>query len=270
MRTLAQTGNGWMAPKDKSNQACNQTALPGRTVHRSNLCTEILEVTSQGRDGGLQLKGRSTCRATLIVEEDRRVAFDFDKLACTVRAAIRQLDRVIDLNFYPIGAAAASNQRWRPVGLGVMGLADVFFQMRPSTTGRSRGAACALSARISEEILTSIASPASAELADEKGAHLSFLRSSGAARGRPQFAAWVWPLRNGARWASGCAIGSSRAGCATRLWWRSRSTATIASIAGCTGVHRAVQISNLFPARDAGSGDFPQVNRHLVAGSQGP
>ena len=47
MRTLAQTGNGWITFKDKSNLACNQTALPGRTVHLSNLCTEILEVTSQ-------------------------------------------------------------------------------------------------------------------------------------------------------------------------------------------------------------------------------
>ena len=46
MRTLAQTGNGWMTFKDTSNRACNQTALPGRTVHLSNLCTEILEVTS--------------------------------------------------------------------------------------------------------------------------------------------------------------------------------------------------------------------------------
>ncbi len=54
MRTLAQTGNGWMTFKDTSNRACNQTALPGRTVHLSNLCTEIIEVTSARRDGRLQ------------------------------------------------------------------------------------------------------------------------------------------------------------------------------------------------------------------------
>ena len=54
MRTLAQTGNGWMTFKDKANRACNQTALPGRVVHLSNLCTEILEVTSDARDRGLQ------------------------------------------------------------------------------------------------------------------------------------------------------------------------------------------------------------------------
>ena len=59
-----------------------------------------------------------------------RPAFDFDKLAETVRVAVRQLDRVIDLNFYPIETARRSNLRWRPVGLGVMGLQDVFFKLR--------------------------------------------------------------------------------------------------------------------------------------------
>ncbi len=54
MRTLAQTGNGWMTFKDKANRACNQTLVPGRTVHLSNLCTEILEVTSKTGDRGLQ------------------------------------------------------------------------------------------------------------------------------------------------------------------------------------------------------------------------
>src|SRR5262249_47560717 len=53
MRTLAQTGNGWMTFKDKSNLACNQTALPGRTVHLSNLCTEIIGDFGR-RDGGVQ------------------------------------------------------------------------------------------------------------------------------------------------------------------------------------------------------------------------
>ena len=57
-------------------------------------------------------------------------AFDFDKLASTVATAVRQLDRVIDLNFYPIETAATANRKWRPVGLGVMGLQDVFFQLR--------------------------------------------------------------------------------------------------------------------------------------------
>ena len=67
MRTLAQTGNGWMTFKDKSNRACNQTALPGRTVHLSNLCTEILEVTSKDETavcnlGSINLGAPHACR----------------------------------------------------------------------------------------------------------------------------------------------------------------------------------------------------------------
>ena len=124
MRTLAQTGNGWMTFKDKSNRACNQTALPGRTVHLSNLCTEILEVTSKKETAVCNLGSINLARHTTRAA-DGAVTFDFDKLAHTVRAAVRQLDRVIDLNFYPIASTKASNLRWRPVGLGVMGLQDV-------------------------------------------------------------------------------------------------------------------------------------------------
>ena len=57
-------------------------------------------------------------------------AFDFEKLAATVRHAVPMLDRVIDINYYPVPQAAVANSRWRPVGLGVMGLQDVFFQLR--------------------------------------------------------------------------------------------------------------------------------------------
>jgi ribonucleoside-diphosphate reductase alpha chain len=256
MRTLAQTGNGWMTFKDKSNQACNQTALPGRTVHLSNLCTEILEVTSQAETAVCNLGSINLARHTT-VEEDRRVAFDFDKLARTVRAAIRQLDRVIDLSFYPIGAAEASNLRWRPVGLGVMGLADVFFQMRlPFDDPAAR----ALSARISEEIYFHALST-SAELADEKGAHPSFAETR-AARGELQFGAWGVVPADGARWQrlrDRIVAGGLR----NSLLVAIAPTATIASIAGCTECIEP-QISNLF-RRETLSGDFLQVNRHLVA-----
>jgi ribonucleoside-diphosphate reductase alpha chain len=255
MRTLAQTGNGWMTFKDKSNQACNQTALPGRTVHLSNLCTEILEVTSQAETAVCNLGSINLARH-MIVEEDRRVTFDFDKLARTVRAAIRQLDRVIDLNFYPIGAAEASNLRWRPVGLGVMGLADVFFQMRLAFDDP---AARALSARISEEIYFHALST-SAELADEKGAHPSFAETR-AARGELQFGAWGVVPADRARWErlrDRIVAGGLR----NSLLVAIAPTATIASIAGCTECIEP-QISNLF-RRETLSGDFLQVNRHLV------
>ena len=76
--------------------------------------------------------------------------FDFEKLAHTVELAVRQLDRVIDLNFYPHRASArTSNLRWRPVGLGLMGLQDVFFRLRlPFDSPAARD----LSRRISEDV----------------------------------------------------------------------------------------------------------------------
>src|SRR6266545_5468307 len=148
MRTLAQTGNGWLTFKDKSNRASNQTALPGRVVHNSNLCTEIIEVTSDGKTAVCNLGSINLGRHTF-QDEDGRVHFDYDKLAKTVRTAIRQLDRVIDLTFYPIASAEASNKKWRPVGLGLMGLQDVFFQMRlPFDAPQARE----ISRRISEEV----------------------------------------------------------------------------------------------------------------------
>lgn len=98
---------------------------------------------------------------------DGTVALDIETLARTVRSAVHQLDRVIDLNYYPIAAARSSNLRWRPVGLGLLGLQDVFFQMRLPFDAPE---ACALSARISEEVYFHALS-ASVELAITKGRH---------------------------------------------------------------------------------------------------
>ena len=94
-------------------------------VHSSNLCTEILEITSNDETAVCNLGS-----INLGNHLDAHGDFDFEKLAETVRLAVRQLDRVIDLNFYPIETARRGNLRWRPVGLGCMGLQDVFFRKR--------------------------------------------------------------------------------------------------------------------------------------------
>lgn len=256
MRTLAQTGNGWMTFKDKSNLACNQTALPGRTVHLSNLCTEIIEVTSANETAVCNLGSINLARHTA-TRDDGRVVFDFEKLAGTVRVAVRQLDRVIDLNFYPIPTTRASNMRWRPVGLGLMGLQDVFFQMRlPFDCEEAR----ALSRRISEEIYFHALS-ASADLAAEEGAHRSFAETR-AARGELQFDAWGVTPADLERW-DALRARIRETGLRNSLLIAIAPTATIASIAGCYECIEP-QVSNLFK-RETLSGDFLQVNRYLVA-----
>jgi ribonucleoside-diphosphate reductase alpha chain len=256
MRTLAQTGNGWMTFKDKSNQACNQTALPGRVVHLSNLCTEIIEVTSKAESAVCNLGSINLARH-MAASAGGAVSFDFEKLARTVRSAVRQLDRVIDLTFYPIASARASNLRWRPVGLGLMGLQDVFFQLRlPFDAPEAR----LLSKRISEEVYFHALS-ASAELAQERGRHPAFDETR-AARGELQFNAWGVTPDDPERW-SLLRAQIAKHGLRNSLLCAIAPTATIASIAGCYECIEP-QVSNLFK-RETLSGDFLQVNRALVA-----
>ncbi len=250
MRTLAQTGNGWMTFKDASNRACNQTALPGRVVHLSNLCTEIIEVTSQDEAAVCNLGSINLGRHVV-------GGFDFAKLGRTVRTAIRQLDRVIDLNYYPIEATKRSNLRWRPVGLGVMGLQDVFFQLGWAFDAPE---ARALSKQIAEEIYFHALS-ASVELATEKGQHPAFAETR-AARGELQFDAWGVVPADTARW-DALRAQIQATGLRNSLMIAIAPTATIASIAGCYECIEP-QVSNLFK-RETLSGDFVQVNRYLVS-----
>ena len=256
MRTLAQTGNGWMTFKDTANRSCNQTAEDGRTVHLSNLCTEILEVTGAGETAVCNLGSINLARHTM-AGADGAVEFDFDKLGRTVRSAVRQLDAVIDLTLYSIPSARASNVRWRPVGLGLMGLQDLFFQMRlPFDSPEARR----LSQRISAQVYFRALST-SADLAAEKGRHPAFDQTR-AARGELQFDAWEATPELGADWVA--LRERIRAdGLRNSLLVAIAPTATIASIAGCSECIEP-QVSNLFK-RETLSGDFLQVNRYLVA-----
>jgi ribonucleoside-diphosphate reductase alpha chain len=213
-------------------------------------CTEILEITTENETavcnlGSINL-GRHLPNRT----------FDFAKLARTVRTAIRQLDRVIDLGFYPIPEAKYSNLRWRPVGLGVMGLQDVFFQLGlafDSTEAR------ALSRQIAEEIYFQ-ALTASSELAAERGKHPLFDETR-AAQGEFQFQAWGAEPADSARWEA-LRARIRETGLRNSLMIAIAPTATIASIAGCYECIEP-QVSNLFK-RETMSGDFIQINRYLV------
>lgn len=252
MRTLAETGNGWMTFKDKCNRASNQTLRAGNVIHLSNLCTEILEVTSAEETAVCNLGS-----INLGNHLDEHGDFDFDKLAETVRLAVRQLDRVIDLNFYPIEPARRGNLRWRPVGLGCMGLQDVFFRKRLAFD--SEGAR-ALSRKIAETIYFH-ALDTSCELAIERGPHASFADTR-ASVGELQFDAWGVAPESNERW-DALRARIQEHGLRNSLLIAIAPTATIASIAGCYECVEP-QVSNLFK-RETLSGDFLQINRYLVA-----
>ena len=256
MRTLAETGNGWMTFKDKCNAASNQTAKAGNVIHLSNLCTEILEVTSAEETAVCNLGSINLARHFDSDPDTGRTWFDFDKLAETVRLAVRQLDRVIDLNFYPIETARRGNLRWRPVGLGCMGLQDVFFKLRlPFDSAGARK----LSAKIAETVYFH-ALETSVELAQERGRHPSFADTR-AANGELQFDAWGVVPEDTARW-DALRERIKEHGLRNSLLIAIAPTATIASIAGCYECVEP-QVSNLFK-RETLSGDFLQVNRYLV------
>ena len=251
LRTLAETGNGWMTFKDASNRHCNQSAYPRNVVHLSNLCTEIIEVTANDETAVCNLGSINLAKHL----HDGEV--DWAQLAVTVRTAVRFLDRVIDINFYPSPEAAASNPKWRPVGLGLMGLQDLFFHLRlPFDSDEAR----ALSTKISEEIYFHALSE-SCELARIHGPHPTF-NATRIAGGHLHFDGWSVEISDQKRW-DGLRGAIREHGLRNSLLIAIAPTATIASIAGCYECIEP-QVSNLFK-RETLSGEFLQINAYLVA-----
>ncbi|GGM77097.1 ribonucleoside-diphosphate reductase [Dactylosporangium sucinum] len=249
MRTLAQTGNGWMTFKDRANALSNQTGTPGNTIHLSNLCTEILEVNSDDETAVCNL-GSINLGAHVTAD-----GVDWERLRDTVRTAVVFLDRVIDINYYPSQQAAASNPRWRPVGLGLMGLQDALFTLRlPFDSAEARS----LSTRVQEEIFLT-ALETSAELAARFGPHPAFAETR-AARGELHPDLWDAPTED-QRWTA-LRARIAATGLRNSLLIAIAPTATIASIAGCYECIEP-QVSNLFK-RETMSGEFLQINTYLV------
>jgi ribonucleoside-diphosphate reductase alpha chain len=261
MRTLAQTGNGWVTFKDASNEKCNQTGSTNddgsaRVVHLSNLCTEIIEVTDQENTAVCNLGSLN-----LGSYVDSNGDFEFARLGEVVRQVVPFLDRVIDINYYPTSEAEFSNHKWRPIGLGLMGLQDVFFKKGLAFDSAD---AKELSQKISAHIYFH-ALWASTELAEANGPHEAY-DGTRAAAGNLQFD--LWDVQNGGvtppaelPW-DDLRTRISEYGLRNSLLIAIAPTATIASIAGCYECIEP-QVSNLFK-RETLSGEFMQINRYLV------
>jgi ribonucleoside-diphosphate reductase alpha chain len=255
MQTLAETGNAWVCFKDKANLRSAQTAKPGNVIHSSNLCTEILEVTNREEVAVCNL---GSVNVGNFVTKDLK--FDFDKLREVVDRAVTFLDRVVDINYYPIGEARQSNLKWRPVGLGLMGLQDAFFKMRlPFDSGEAQ----ATSALVSETMYYQ-AVQTSVRLAREKGPFPAFPDSRYAeGKLQVQLATLLQEKMPELHydWDSlGWQV--KEHGIRNSLLIAIAPTATIASISGC---YESIepQVSNFFK-RETLSGEFLNVNRYLV------
>jgi ribonucleoside-diphosphate reductase alpha chain len=255
MQVLAETGNGWICFKDKANQRSAQTGRPGNVIHSSNLCTEILEVTSASQTAVCNL---GSINLSQFVTSSG--SFDFEKLESTVRTAVKFLDRVIETNFYPTAEAKASNEKWRPIGLGIMGLQDTLFKLRlPFGSPEAQE----LSAKISEHIYYH-ALKASSELAEKKGAFENF-KDSRYADGELQVQLAKKHQSRAPKlhfdWEK-LAREIQTKGIRNSLLIAIAPTATIASI---QGVYESIepQVSNFFK-RETLSGEFLQVNKYLI------
>lgn len=250
IKTLAQTGNGWMTFKDTCNKKSNQTGTPGQVIHLSNLCTEILEVSSEKETAVCNLGSINLMRHL------KDGAVDYDQLRETVGLAICQLDRVIDVTYYPVEEASHSNNKWRPVGLGLMGLQDILFALRiPFDSADAR----ALTARIAEEVYYQ-ALATSADIAEVSGPHETFALTK-AARGVLQFDLWDHKPTSPERFEQ-LRDRIKQVGLRNSLLIAIAPTATIASIVGCYECIEP-QVSNIFK-RETLSGEFLQINHYLV------
>ena len=159
---LFETGHPWITFKDPSNIRSPQDHVG--VVHSSNLCTEILLNTSEDETAVCNLGS-----INLAVHTNPE-GVDYEKLAETVATALRMLDNVIDINFYPTPEAKNSNQRHRPVGLGLMGFQDMLYVLR---TSNESDQAVELADR-TMEFISYHAILASTQLAAERGPYSSF------------------------------------------------------------------------------------------------
>ena len=179
-----ETGTPYLLYKDASNKKSNQKNLG--TIKSSNLCTEIIEYSSPDETAVCNL---ASIGLPTYVDVKKR-AFDYDKLKEVVKVAIRNLNRVIDINFYPTPETSNSNMRHRPVGLGVQGLADVFAMMRLSWESEK---AADLNQRIFEHIYYA-AVESSCEIAEKEGTYSTY-EGSPISKGQFQYDLWsVKPL----------------------------------------------------------------------------
>jgi len=159
---LFETGHPWITFKDPSNIRSPQDHVG--VVHSSNLCTEILLNTSADETAVCNLG--SINLAKHVTEK----GMDEKQLAATVKTAVRMLDNVIDINFYPIVEAKNSNLRHRPIGLGLMGFQDALYIQNISYASHDAVAF----ADQSMEMISYYAILASTELAKEKGAYATY------------------------------------------------------------------------------------------------
>jgi len=179
LESQIETGTPYILYKDAANKKSNQKNLG--TIKSSNLCTEIMEYTSPDEVAVCNLASLSLPK---YVNNDTK-EFDFETLHKVTRVVTRNLNKIIDVNYYPVKEAENSNMRHRPIGIGVQGLADAFMLMRMPFDSEE---AKQLNKDIFETIYHAALTESSA-LAEAEGAYSTF-EGSPASEGILQFDMW--------------------------------------------------------------------------------
>jgi ribonucleoside-diphosphate reductase alpha subunit len=245
-----ETGTPYMLYKDAANKKSNQKNLG--TIKSSNLCTEIMEYTSEDEVAVCNL---ASIALPKFVNE--KGIFDHQRLYEITKVITKNLNKVIDINYYPVPEARKSNMRHRPIGIGVQGLADAFILMRMPFDSEE---AKAINTDIHETIYFA-AMEASMELSKKDGSYETF-KGSPVSKGIFQFDMWgVTPSSNRWDWTK-LKQEVKQHGVRNSLLLAPMPTASTSQILGNNECFEPYT-SNLYTRRTL-SGDFILVNKHLM------
>ncbi|WP_340067187.1 ribonucleoside-diphosphate reductase subunit alpha [Ascidiimonas aurantiaca] len=251
LESQIETGTPYMLYKDAANRKSNQKNLG--TIRSSNLCTEILEYTSPDEVAVCNL---ASIALPMFVKGSE---FDHKELFKVTKRVTKNLNRVIDRNFYPVEEARRSNFRHRPIGLGVQGLADAFIMLRlPFTSDEAK--------KLNQEIFETLyyaAVTASMELAKEEGAYETY---KGSPISEGQFQHNLWGIKDeelSGRWDWGKLRKSVlKHGVRNSLLVAPMPTASTSQILGNNECFEPYT-SNIYTRRVL-SGEFIVVNKYLL------
>jgi ribonucleoside-diphosphate reductase alpha chain len=248
-----ETGTPYLCYKDAVNRKTNQKNLG--IIRSSNLCSEIMEYSDDQETAVCNLASIALNR---FVTKD---AFDFEKLHEVTRIVTENLNRVIDVNYYPTPKTRVSNMAHRPIGIGIQGLADTFMLL---DLAFSSDEARTLNRRVFETMYHA-ALTASCDLAEQHGPYSSFAGSP-ASQGILQYDMWgVEPELNRYDWTA-LKARIVKHGLRNSLLLAPMPTASTSQILGNTECFEPIS-SNIYTRRTM-AGEFILVNRHLIADLQ--
>jgi ribonucleoside-diphosphate reductase alpha subunit len=254
LESQIETGTPYMLYKDSANKKSNQQNLG--TIKSSNLCTEIIEYTAPDEVAVCNLASIALPKFVKTGPDGKKF-FDHKKLYEITKVATRNLNKVIDVNYYPVEEARRSNFRHRPIGLGVQGLADTFISLRmPFESEEAKG--------LNEDIFETIyfaSVETSMELAKVQGTYETY-EGSPASKGQLQFDMWGVTPKSG-RWEwDGLKAQVKKYGLRNSLLVAPMPTASTSQILGNNECFEPYT-SNIYTRRTL-SGEFIVVNKHLM------